>query len=281
MELRSEMARLATERAQIEETLARTRQRLSRVHYEMARLYETGDAVPPAEPSAPSPGEPKKRPYGNAKAAVRVVVEILRASGAPMHTAALLEELRKRGVAVDEPAPLTRLSNWLAKAPEVKSSRASGWHLAEWPDPPPHEAKEKPSLLRFHADVLRSEDQRPRGARDVPLAEDRAAKGGASSTIPAGGGKINRGFIKGLDPERHRQRTLEGLAARKARGERVGREPTISQETWAELDRLIEQGMSARAAALTIGISPSSAQRWTAGYYRKAAPQGPEGEAEG
>ena len=92
---------------------------------------------------------------------------------------------------------------------------------------------------------------------------------------------IQRGFIKGLDPERHRQRTLEGLAARKARGKRLGREPTISQETWAELDRRIEQGMSLRAAALAIGISPSSAQRWVNGYYRKAPSTSPDDETEG
>jgi hypothetical protein len=270
-DLRSRMVALLADRAKIEEALTSTRQRLSRLHFEMAKLYEAGYAAPPPPATvAAAPPQPRKRPYGHGKAAIRVAVELLKASGRPMHTGLLLDELRKRGIVVEGPAPHQRLSNWLAKARDVvKNDRATGWHLKEWPDPPPPEPKEKPSLPRLYTAALRSEDQHPQSTRDVPSAEDRAAEGGES--VPAlAGGAINRGFIKGLDPVRHRQRTLEGLAARKARGERLGREPTISQETWAELDRLIAGGASARAAALSVGISPSSAQRWIAGYCRKA-----------
>lgn len=50
-ELRSRMAALAMERVKIEEAMARTRQSLSRVHYEMTKLYEAGDVAPPSSNS--------------------------------------------------------------------------------------------------------------------------------------------------------------------------------------------------------------------------------------
>jgi hypothetical protein len=93
----------------------------------MAAVYEAVDAFDDAS---------RTRAAGISATAVRMATEMIRERGESMHTRQILKALGERGVQIGGVNPVANLSGFLSRAPELQNSRAHGWSLREWGEPP-------------------------------------------------------------------------------------------------------------------------------------------------
>jgi hypothetical protein len=78
---------------------------------------------------------PEKRtriPQGGIGAkAIRLAVEMIRERSQPIPTRELVDMMRARGLDVGGGNPVTTLSSYLSRAPELSANRSRGWSLTE------------------------------------------------------------------------------------------------------------------------------------------------------
>jgi len=133
-----DLAEVRREIGDLEQQLAAAKERAGKiaVFLEMAQIYGANGGGA-SNPSPSSAIEPKLTPSidskgGLAKAAAREVITVLRERGQPVHTKELLDILRARGIEIAGRNPVTNLSGYLSRSPELTADRAAGWSLAEW-----------------------------------------------------------------------------------------------------------------------------------------------------
>lgn len=103
-----------------------------RAYIEIAKLY--ADDAPADRLISPEKKSKGGRPSGGISTqAVETSLAIIRAARKPLHTRDLIRELAARGVVIGGTNPVTNLSGFLSRSPELKNSRTLGWSLAEWP----------------------------------------------------------------------------------------------------------------------------------------------------
>jgi DNA invertase Pin-like site-specific DNA recombinase len=157
-------------------------------------------------------------------------------------------------------------------------SEARGWPVVEYIDHGVSGAKDRrPALDRLLSDarrrtfdvlvvwrldrlgrnlrhlILLLHELQVLGVAFVTLAE------GIDATTPAGRLQLHLlGAIAEFERDRIRERVMAGLARAKLQGKRLGRpERHVSDETLAPV-----RGLSMRAAAARLGVSPATAHRW-------------------
>src|SRR5437016_2223851 len=169
-----DLANLRKEIGDLEERLAAARERAGKitVFLEMAQIYGANGESAPTHPDAPSPaGEaadtaPLRFLDGLAKSAAREVIAILRERGQPVQTKELLAALGARGIEIAGQNPVSNLSGYLSRSPELMPDRAVGWSLREWPEPKIETAGGKSQFmgkLASHALDFGKPDRKPKG----------------------------------------------------------------------------------------------------------------------
>ena len=74
----------------------------------------------------------------------------------------------------------------------------------------------------------------------------------------------DRSYVAQTEREMIRKRQAEGIAAAKARGVKFGRRPLPLPESYEDVRQKWESGqLSARAAAIALGVSHSTFLKWT------------------
>lgn len=134
-----DLAKMGAEIARLRIQLQSLEHRSDKVHayIEMAEFYELDD------------GEAESgRPRGGVSgAAVRASVEAIRERKQHIHTRELLEILAKQGIQVGGSNPVGNLSGFLSRSEELRNSRARGWGLANWEEPPDDQSGVTPAQI--------------------------------------------------------------------------------------------------------------------------------------
>ena len=99
---------------------------------------------------------------------------------------------------------------------------------------------------------------------DIPLLDTRAQGQDLTGTFIADLVLQILSYVAQTEREMIRKRQAEGIAAAKARGVRFGRRPLPLPESYEDVRQKWESGqLSARAAAIALGVSHSTFLKWT------------------
>lgn len=136
-----ELARVRREVSRLREQLAQAQALETKIanYIEIAQRYEEalGDAshLTHKKEASQGPAEKPKMPTsGTSYDAVRATISILREAGKPVRTRDLVPILAEKGINIGGENPVTNLSGFLSRSPDLIANRALGWHLAEWND---------------------------------------------------------------------------------------------------------------------------------------------------
>jgi hypothetical protein len=128
----TELTHLQSEYSRLQSQLDEVRQRIVKIqnYIEMAREFETTTSTPhPTESPEIRSRVPKGGIGGQAS---RLAIEMVRERRQPIPTRELVEMLKVRGVDVGGGNPVTTLSSYLSRVPELSADRSRGWSLKEW-----------------------------------------------------------------------------------------------------------------------------------------------------
>jgi hypothetical protein len=107
-------------------------QRITKIqnYIDVAREFESTGVDSPRE----NPSERRSRiPQGGIGAqAIRLAVEMVQERGKPIPTKELVDLMKARGLDVGGNNPITTLSSYLSRAPELSADRSRGWSLTGW-----------------------------------------------------------------------------------------------------------------------------------------------------
>ena len=99
---------------------------------------------------------------------------------------------------------------------------------------------------------------------DIPLLDTRAQGQDLTGTFIADLVLQILSYVAQTEREMIRKRQAEGIAAAKARGVRFGRRPLPLPESYEDVRQKWESGqLSARSAAIALGVSHSTFLKWT------------------
>lgn len=99
---------------------------------------------------------------------------------------------------------------------------------------------------------------------DIPLLDTRAQGQDLTGTFIADLVLQILSYVAQTEREMIRKRQAEGIAAAKARGVKFGRRPLPLPESYEDVRQKWESGqLSARAAAIALGVSHSTFLKWT------------------
>lgn len=99
---------------------------------------------------------------------------------------------------------------------------------------------------------------------DMPLLDTRARGQDLTGTFIADLVLQILSYVAQTEREMIRKRQAEGIAAAKARGVKIGRRPLPLPESYEDVRQKWESGqLSARAAAIALGVSHSTFLKWT------------------
>ena len=107
---------------------AELQQRIAKIqnYIDVAREFEsTEDALPDKRTRIPQGGIGAQ--------AIRLAIEMVRERGQPIPTRELVDMMKDRGLDVGGNNPITTLSSYLSRAPELSADRSRGWSLTELP----------------------------------------------------------------------------------------------------------------------------------------------------
>jgi hypothetical protein len=138
-----DLANLRKEIGDLEERLAVAKEKAGKitVFLEMAQVYRAnGESTAPHRGAASPAGdvadeEPLRFRDGLAKSAAREAIAVLRERGEPVQAKELLDVLRTRGIEIPGQNPVSNLSGYLSRSPELVADRAVGWSLKVWVQP--------------------------------------------------------------------------------------------------------------------------------------------------
>lgn len=98
---------------------------------------------------------------------------------------------------------------------------------------------------------------------DTPLLDTRSTQGGLTGVFIADLVLQILSYVAETERDNIRQRQAEGIAAARARGARFGRPPKPVPEGFDDVCAAWREGsLSGRAAARTLGVSPSTFRKW-------------------
>lgn len=133
---KSELARVQRDIARLTEQLNQAQALEVKIaHYiEMAQRYDNDadDALSHRFHREVPSEKGRIAASGTSYDAVQAVVSILRDAGKPIRTRDLLPMLEARGINIGGENPVTNLSGFLSRSPELEANRALGWHLVDW-----------------------------------------------------------------------------------------------------------------------------------------------------
>jgi hypothetical protein len=169
-----DLSNLRKEIGDLEERLAAAREKAGKitVFLEMAQIYgangESASRQPDAAPNAGDAADmqPLRFLDGLAKSAAREVIAVLRERREPVQTKELLSVLRTRGIEIPGQNPVSNLSGYLSRSPDLLADRAVGWSLREWAEPKIDTAGGKSTIMgELSSDAPKSAkgDRRPKG----------------------------------------------------------------------------------------------------------------------